>query len=202
MCIAQEILENYCELKKKLMDARRKWLKVNVKQGKDEQYYKELKFKRLTVSSSQAILNRKHQLLLKHSKDIQRISENHEEYFREKKERIKINPSNSLKGFSSHRLQRDTVDLQRNTLFGPVTKKQFQHLIHPTSKIILDKKKGVEKDEDGALYRVPVEVAKEEDKYKIKQSESYKTISKRTFLHCYSTGPRERMTRFVREEIT
>ena len=60
MCIAQEILENYFELKQTLMKARKEYLKKKVKKEKEEQYLLNMQAPKFRVNNSETILARKH----------------------------------------------------------------------------------------------------------------------------------------------
>lgn len=190
MCIAQEILDNYYDLKRMLMGERNKYLKGKVKDQKDIQYYKDIQLNRLyNGNSSTRVLNMKRQKLLKHSKDIQLMSSDHHAYFRNKR------PETA--SLNRHNLDVDSYTYQRNTLYDSrMTKKQFIHKIHPSSKIIIDKTKHTVSDESGNQYRLPIETSKKEDKFRIKQTESHKLITKFDFVQSNSTGPFSRRGMF------
>jgi len=143
MCIAQEILDNYFQLKKALMASRNRYLKEKVRREKDGQYYNQLRMRSEHASSSQKILATKKQKLLKHSRDVQQLAADHHAYFRQKKEaRAQSARSPPPCDFKSATVDRAGREPQRHTLFDePVTKKQFLHKVHPPSKLLLEKTK-------------------------------------------------------------
>lgn len=198
MCIAQEILDNYFQLKQSLMKARKEYLKKKVKEEKEEQYRLSLNAPKFRVSNSELILARKKQNLLKSSKDIQQMASDHYAYFKAKRKEEKQagkRPA-TARGFSSHTRDPDDYTSFTSSLYGRMTKKQYLHTLHPTSKLILDKRK-FEEEENGVKYKYPVEVDKVERKFRLKQTHSQGLIKKRNFVASMSTGPLERRSKFV-----
>lgn len=197
MCIAQEILENYFELKQTLMKARKEYLKKKVKKEKEEQYLLNMQAPKFRVNNSETILARKHQALIKSSKDIQQMASDHYGYFKAKRqEKVTEKRPNTARAFSSHTSNPDDYTTVNSTLYGKMTKKQYMHTLHPCSKLILDKRK-YEEYEGDVKYKYPMEVDKAETKFRLKQTHSLGLVRKKNFVMSNSTGPLERRVRFV-----
>jgi len=179
------------------MRQRKKYLNEKVKIQKDQQYEIEKHMAKQRISNSQTILATKHQKLLKKSKDIQQMAADHVGYFKDKRMRIYSGREKSKKFFGSHTIDPNQVTSQRNTFFGPMTKKKFIHVIHPSSKLIIDKRKDIAVDEHGNKFKYPPEINEMEEKHRLRQTDASKLITKPAFIQANSCGPLERRSRFV-----
>ena len=200
MCIAQEILDSYFVLKKELMNARQAFLKAKVKREKDQQYILSLTMPKFNINNSERILARKHQSLIKTSKETQAIAVDPTAFFRNKREneRLRKSQPKSARPFTSHTRNPDEYHIHHSSLYGSMTRKQFMHTIHPSSKLIIDKRK-VEAEDNGVKFKFPVEVDMMESKFRLRQTHSLGIVTKNKFVMSNSSGPLERKARFVAE---